>query len=828
MMRQIKIIVIIAASIISLSFVSPVQAANAADFHAGSIIDDAVFNNNNTMDVTSIQNFLNSKVPTCDTWGTQTSEFGGGTRAQYGAAHNNPAPYICLKDYWENPDNGQNNLHGAAAPAGSISAAQIIKNAADTYSINPQVLIVLIQREQGLITDTWPFEAQYQSATGYACPDVGPNHSIVCQGYYGFANQVDNAAWQFRHYAQNPNNYNYVPNQNNSIQWSPQPSCGSSTVFIQNQATASLYNYAPYRPNQAALDNLYGTGDACSSYANRNFWRYFVDWFGATYTNYSWATVGQGAFYDSAKQVPANLGQLVPGQRYYLTMTVKNNGNVTWEQGGSNPVILATGGPQDRVSPFCDSTWLNATSCARVANLHESSVAPGQYGSFEFWVTAPNTTGQFNELYTPVMVGMSWMSGSTSFPMYVAPPNYGASLLSQNAYTDSGKQTPVDLTQIVPGNRYYLTETIRNTGNVVWKNSGSNPLVLAGPNGRQSPFCDTSWTTCNRAAYLTESSVLPGQNGTFNFWITAPSPGNYTEPFKPVIEGKSWFDTAPSTFNMRVEPYTWAASGMQAYTDSSKSTPVSMNNLDPGQRYYMVMNMQNLGWAPWTSAGANPFTLATAGPNGHNSAWCDATWSNCSRAAILHQTTVTGGQSGSFEFWIDTPQTSGNYSETFVPIIEGTSPTWLGGDNITLSIHTNQPRLSWTIVGQGAYTDSSKSTPLNLGNVQAGQRFYLTMDVKNTSNTTWFQGGSNPMHLATVTPRDRASVFCDSTWLNATSCNRATALHQTSVAPGQNGSFEFWVTAPSTKGTYNEIFAPVVAGVGWMDDHTASFPMIVK
>ena len=53
-------------------------------------------------------------------------------------------------------------------------------------------------------------------------------------------------------------------------------------VYIQNQATAGLYNYTPYRPNQAALDAGYGTGDSCSAYGNRNFWLYFTDWFGST------------------------------------------------------------------------------------------------------------------------------------------------------------------------------------------------------------------------------------------------------------------------------------------------------------------------------------------------------------------------------------------------------------------------------------------------------------------------------------------------------------------------------------------------------------------
>ena len=52
-------------------------------------------------------------------------------------------------------------------------------------------------------------------------------------------------------------------------------------MFIQNQATAGLYNYTPYQPNAAALAAGYG-GDACSAYGNRNFWNDFTDWFGPT------------------------------------------------------------------------------------------------------------------------------------------------------------------------------------------------------------------------------------------------------------------------------------------------------------------------------------------------------------------------------------------------------------------------------------------------------------------------------------------------------------------------------------------------------------------
>ena len=64
--------------------------------------------------------------------------------------------------------------------------------------------------------------------------------------------------------------YPYVVG-NNTILYNPNASCGSSNVFIQNGATAALYSYTPYQPNQSALNAQYGLGDACGAYGNRNF-----------------------------------------------------------------------------------------------------------------------------------------------------------------------------------------------------------------------------------------------------------------------------------------------------------------------------------------------------------------------------------------------------------------------------------------------------------------------------------------------------------------------------------------------------------------------------
>jgi hypothetical protein len=264
-----------------------VSALSGSQFVAGRIIDDFVFTNKNSMSVADIQNFLNSKVPVCDYNGIQNSSHWNSsagryyTRAEWGALNGEPAPFVCLKDYYENPDTKVSNLHFATIPGGGKSAAQLIWDVSQQYNISPKVLIVLLQKEQSLITDDWPWTVQYRSATGYGCPDTAP----CASQYYGFYNQISNAAWQFNYYATHPTSFNYRAGFDNYIQYSPNASCGGSTVFIQNQATASLYIYTPYQPNAAALNNLYGTGDACSAYGNRNFWRMYNDWFGTTFAD---------------------------------------------------------------------------------------------------------------------------------------------------------------------------------------------------------------------------------------------------------------------------------------------------------------------------------------------------------------------------------------------------------------------------------------------------------------------------------------------------------------------------------------------------------------
>lgn len=265
---------ILMLSLVAIFFVpaEPAKAANAADFNPGRIISDEIFFDSSSFSANDIQNFLNSKVPNCDPMNFPP---------QYASERR-----ACLKDYTESTPNvaGDRYCSGYTAVANE-RASTIIRRVAESCGINPRVLLALLEKESSLVTDTWPLQWQYRSATGMGCPDTSDCNPT----FGGFFKQVYYGARSFKYYVANPNQYLYKPGQWNNIRYQAANveaarglNCGTRSVFIENRATAALYIYTPYTPNAAALNNLGGTGDGCSAYGNRNFWVLYTDWFGST------------------------------------------------------------------------------------------------------------------------------------------------------------------------------------------------------------------------------------------------------------------------------------------------------------------------------------------------------------------------------------------------------------------------------------------------------------------------------------------------------------------------------------------------------------------
>lgn len=261
-----RIVSMVCAALVAVSLLSAAElqaptaahAADAADFDPSNIVSDAVFFNGEALNWGQIQTFAQSKVSTCR------------------------SSYACLINYRQDtPTMPATSLCNTYAGAPNELAAQIIAKVGAACGISQKALLVLLEKEQSLVTSSSPAKIQFDKATGFSCPDTAP-----CDpAYSGFFYQVYNAARQFKNYAATPTRWNYQAGRTNYIQYHPNAACGSSPVFIRNQATAGLYIYTPYQPNAAALANLYGTGDGCSAYGNRNFWRIFTDWFGSPTTD---------------------------------------------------------------------------------------------------------------------------------------------------------------------------------------------------------------------------------------------------------------------------------------------------------------------------------------------------------------------------------------------------------------------------------------------------------------------------------------------------------------------------------------------------------------
>ena len=209
---------------------APAGTAQAADlqfFDPGNIISDAVFFDGLSMDGPAIQAFLSLKGTNC-------------------VAYEMP----CLKDYVQNTANQPADQY-CAGYAGAVreSAANIIAKVGASCRVNPEALLVLLQKEQGLITKRSPTFYAYDQATEFGCPDG----STCNPAFSGIVSQLYFAARQFQRYAAGDAG-GYRAGRYNTIAYAPaiasynnlnNARCGTSQVFIANKVTAGLYSYTP-------------------------------------------------------------------------------------------------------------------------------------------------------------------------------------------------------------------------------------------------------------------------------------------------------------------------------------------------------------------------------------------------------------------------------------------------------------------------------------------------------------------------------------------------------------------------------------------------------
>ncbi len=267
-MTKKSLLFILATVVVSSLGITPnlaqAQEAVLPGFTPNRLIEDSVFSDKTTFGGSEgIQKFLESKNSIL---ANKSSDFVAKLREPNNAA---------LKTTLEDSRPSLDHLR---------TAAELIWDASQTSGINPQVVIVTLQKEQGLITarqNATPEQVQtaLDYAMGFGCPDSGGCGALYKGFYYQLFGNVDaennrylGATKSLMKSFTTPGGrgpfYNGAVSKvgdtiilgNTLGGYSPIEA--QQSVIIENSATAALYRFTPHVFN-----------------GNYNFWRYMNQWF---------------------------------------------------------------------------------------------------------------------------------------------------------------------------------------------------------------------------------------------------------------------------------------------------------------------------------------------------------------------------------------------------------------------------------------------------------------------------------------------------------------------------------------------------------------------
>lgn len=472
----------------------------AETLDSGNVINNGVFDDSNSMSAGSIDTWLNGFSNSCisDRNGFKAPSVTGYT-----------------------PNTGY--TYGGLTTAGSI-----ISTAAQVYGINPKVLLVRLESEQGLVKGDGAYGCRalaMSAATGYLCAESNNLKSYTIDskngaptnmggGAYGtttvqscvskqtavgFSAQLILASWQLtfdRHRSEGQNNWyvnkpgwdnsddlnwcytNRIPNTNGRkiylcpnnqgvyAAYGGQYNIDGQVVTIQNGATAAMYNYTPH--------------------VQTRFFNYYTSWFGSTQgngfiLNNSLATnqlsqgttmyggdyiVSPNGKFVTTMQYDGNFVTYAGGRAVWNTGTAGNYGNYVTFQSDGNLVVYNAGN-----SPlWWSSTWgmgANNTALQDDGNIHIYANTTEKF-----------TTDNRVNYYALHYVGSQIVSETTLNPGdYLKSPDGRYSLVMQGdgnlvLYTADATQIWNSGTASQPGSHAIM----QNDGNLVVYNSNNKPL----------------------------------------------------------------------------------------------------------------------------------------------------------------------------------------------------------------------------------------------------------------------------------------------------------------------------------------------------------------
>ncbi len=262
--------------------------------------------------------------------------------------------------------------------------------------------------------------------------------------------------------------------------------------------------------------------------------------------------------------------------------------------------------------------------------------------------------------------------------------------------------------------------------------------------------------------------------------------------------------------------------------------------LKPGETKKLFVSLENKTSYTWYG-GLNKTSLYLYGDS---TIFKHSSWPKADLAATIDQSSVAPGQIASASYYVTAPSAPGTYTEKF---LMGDGTTWHKYSVIQITFKVTASASS----GSSAPTTPQTTTPVAnpsqpssasvaaLANtkyyfaevtdrggsewqVDPGAHFVVNVKIKNRGQRTWNREGAGA--VAVINNQEK-SVFWDGSWYG----NRLAALQkESSVAGGQEATFQIELRAPNQPGSYSETFELYVDGISRISGSAFSLPIRVR
>lgn len=233
-----------------------------------------------------------------------------------------------------------------------------------------------------------------------------------------------------------------------------------------------------------------------------------VMWFGAILTTQ--VTVSNNIPLRDATIISDNIpATMAIGVTYPVSIMVRNDGSSAWSLANMN--YLGAVGDQDYFAG------------GRQPIQSGQTVAPGQTYTFVFNMVAPTTVGSYITDWRMVQDGLEWYGKTLTKTVTVVEKIRNATIVADTIPNS-----------MVAGEKYPVTITVRNDGNLPWNEQGWFRLAVGNDS---DPFY-----AAGRVLIINGETVLPGQAYTFSLLMTAPlTTGSYITDWRMVHDGVTFF-----------------------------------------------------------------------------------------------------------------------------------------------------------------------------------------------------------------------------------------------------------------------------------------------